>query len=1255
MPVAFECGVHKIMDIPGRDSAGNACAPLDICFVTREYLGFHKNGGIGTAVTAWAEALSGAGHRVTVLLTQDDPIEINPAAPPPPGNTPRLLPLPSSVHYISSNVVSTAHRVFTTLAEHSFDVVYFHDWGGQGYYSMLAKRQGLAFEKTLLCVVAHGSTPWVNEANQRVPEYVQELEAEFMERQSVELADVLITPSRYMLSWMTDYGWRLPARTYLLPYLTAPAFLPKAETHPKPAPPTEIVFFGRIEHRKGVTLFCDALDILARRNQADTAVTFLGRPARIGEEEAGEYLRRRASSWPFAWKILGDLDQREALAYLGSGQRLAVIPSLSDNSPNTVYECAAAAIPFLASDVGGIGDIISPGDRDRVLFPPRPDALARRLADALVQGVRPAEAAVTPDEARLAWLGWNVHLSLDRFWHVPVRSASDQPPAPMVSVCLTHHDRPDRLRQALNSLKGQDYPNFEVVLVDDGSALPQSHTMLDALESDFALRGWTIARQGNRYLGAARNAGAALAKGEYLLFMDDDNLAKPCEISVFVKAATATGADILTCVASFFETGGPAGTLQRSPLGHNVPLGGALGPGFFYNAFGDANALVKADVFHQLCGFTEERNIGFEDWEFFAKAVLAGYCLQVVPFVLFEYRSSPSGMLKTTSHYRNIRRALRPFLAECPRELAQALLLSRGVAEKLQAARNEINSLRQSLERSQARQTRPARPDEPANARSHCRPSGSPKGLFGVLGRLLGSSLPARAARRLRRERDARLLRDSPYFDAAWYLAANPDVAESGIDPAIHYLAHGAAEGRSPGPDFDSRFYLDTHKDVAEAGMNPLVHYIRHGRAEQRTLKAMKHAPPLFSPSAPNAPGAPNAADAARPHASGPARDNAAPEPGAQSPLVICPACDWAVSGVHTVTERIGKALRLLGWDFRILFTSESSRVLQSANGRLPELPHEFLPVDDLDDAAFAAALRDHLAGRAPCVLLCGCHFRANRVAAHLPQHIGVFVYSHSDEQAYYDQGFALRDFCHANICVSRAIEKKLRRMPGLAAKTHRIPNAGLHEDEVCFRSGWAEPELSCVYTGRLIQHQKRILDFIHLVRALEQTGRPYRLSLIGQDLDGSEALLRRELAEQIRQGRVRLPGRLGREDLLKELDQHNFFLLLSEFEGFSLSLAEAMGRGCVPVVASIESGNSEIVLSGRNGLVMPHRDYERWASWLCKTSQDEARWLRLSRAASETTLSSFTIERQAARVDALLRSWWKPGLPADSGTHRTR
>ena len=78
------------------------------------------------------------------------------------------------------------------------------------------------------------------------------------------------------------------------------------------------------------------------------------------------------------------------------------------------------------------------------------------------------------------------------------------------------------------------------------------------------------------------------------------------------------------------------------------------------------------------------------------------------------------------------------------------------------------------------------------------------------------------------------LILTSEYFDVEWYVKTYADVAESGMNPAEHYLLHGAQEGRNPGPLFDGKAYLDRYPDVAECGNNPLLHYVKHGQSEGR-------------------------------------------------------------------------------------------------------------------------------------------------------------------------------------------------------------------------------------------------------------------------------------------------------------------------------------------------------------------------------------------------------------------------------------
>lgn len=84
---------------------------------------------------------------------------------------------------------------------------------------------------------------------------------------------------------------------------------------------------------------------------------------------------------------------------------------------------------------------------------------------------------------------------------------------------------------------------------------------------------------------------------------------------------------------------------------------------------------------------------------------------------------------------------------------------------------------------------------------------------------------------------DLFFLENSIYFDKAWYLESYPDVAASGMRPALHYLLHGASENRDPGPWFSTRQYLRNNPDVAAAGANALLHFVYHGEREGRSAR----------------------------------------------------------------------------------------------------------------------------------------------------------------------------------------------------------------------------------------------------------------------------------------------------------------------------------------------------------------------------------------------------------------------------------
>lgn len=83
-------------------------------------------------------------------------------------------------------------------------------------------------------------------------------------------------------------------------------------------------------------------------------------------------------------------------------------------------------------------------------------------------------------------------------------------------------------------------------------------------------------------------------------------------------------------------------------------------------------------------------------------------------------------------------------------------------------------------------------------------------------------------------------LQHPEWFDPEFYLARDPAIRESGLDPWKHYLEFGHSEGRKPSAAadhphwFDPDFYVSTYPEVADCGLSPWDHYLRFGFEQGR-------------------------------------------------------------------------------------------------------------------------------------------------------------------------------------------------------------------------------------------------------------------------------------------------------------------------------------------------------------------------------------------------------------------------------------
>ncbi len=546
--------------------------------------------------------------------------------------------------YAEIDHASLSYAVYEILKDKNYDVVHFNDWRGSGFYYAMARRQGLI--DTIVVTHTHGPTKWVSTYNHEIAD-IDAAEISALEFSQIENSDYVVSPSKYLLDWYADKGvvtknsrvinWILPSWINDDSFsITSPLTTRAIEKDTI----EEIVFFGRQERRKGFDLFLSA--IKARPELSNLNLTFLGRFDRFEREFTGSRVFRILPDHKGAIRFFNQLDQREALSFLRQRPRaLAVMPSLIENSPCTVGECFTIGIPFVTTAVGGIPELFEGGAHSRALVKQDYNDLADRLVQIVQGGMDCIVSTLEPTRIRQQWLDF--HETTFREVQLPQPALN-----PLVSVCLVHYNRSVLLRRALSALSEQTYKNFEVVLVDDGSK-DEHLRQLDKIEEEnwpFNLR---IVRTKNKYLGAARNTAVSYASGDFVIFHDDDNISEPSSLETFVRAAISGNYDILTSQYYVFsdESGPEECDIRYFPFG----IGGSFS--YFRNRFGDANALIRKAVFNDIGGFSELKGVGWEDWEFFLRAYLAGSKMGVIPEPLFRYRVSADGMLASTSPVTN--------------------------------------------------------------------------------------------------------------------------------------------------------------------------------------------------------------------------------------------------------------------------------------------------------------------------------------------------------------------------------------------------------------------------------------------------------------------------------------------------------------------------------------------------------------------------------------------------------------------------
>lgn len=207
---------------------------------------------------------------------------------------------------------------------------------------------------------------------------------------------------------------------------------------------------------------------------------------------------------------------------------------------------------------------------------------------------------------------------------------------PLVSIIAPCYNAEKYLEAALVSIYAQDYRNFEVIIVDDGST-DNSIAMLDALRAKYDFQFYSQANQG---VSAALNHGLKYAKGQYVCTPDLDDIMLPA--SVRLRAEYLDAHPEVGCVGAlivYMDSDGNDTKTQKlsgiRQLSFDEILGEAL-------VVGAPVSLYRMDALKAVNFY--DPDIKVQDFQMTLKIAHRGFGMHILPVSVTRYRRHPNNL-----------------------------------------------------------------------------------------------------------------------------------------------------------------------------------------------------------------------------------------------------------------------------------------------------------------------------------------------------------------------------------------------------------------------------------------------------------------------------------------------------------------------------------------------------------------------------------------------------------------------------------
>ena len=640
--------------------------------LTSEYPPFF-GGGIGTYCAITARMLSENDHHVTVFVSDNavnditivnqDKIRIirfNPSRT----KSSAFLGHVTNLSYEYAHIVK--HFV---EKEGKPDCIETQEYLGIGYYHLQFKYLLYDWCKDIPVVVTMHSPSFLYMEYNHVPMYrypnywICE-----MERFCLQAADLVISPSRYMLQELRK---RYTLTNNNIAIVSNPFGNVDNDNNPQSEPGSadQIVFYGKLTPQKG------AFRLLAYFKKLwdegfERPLHLLGGQDIVYHPEGatmGDIIRKKYRHYidKGLLKFEGAVRPSEIAQRLSKAQ-VVIIPSDNDNQPYVVFEMMALGKTVLVSRQGGQAEVVEDGKDGFIFDHEVPDTFFTQLHKVLALNEESKGKIATAATRKIATnhntkLVYEQKLALiKKLIDFPAEGRSEFPlirprntavdlvedrstSSGLLSIVVPYFNMGNYIADTIQSLQNATYSQKEIIIINDGSTDSKSLAALDQYRGKENIRVVDVTNGG---LGKARNLGAEMARGEYLAFLDADDTVHP---DYYQRAITILrhygNIHFAGCWIQYFGT-----SESVWPAFSPEP------PLILYHNLVNSSSLVYKKVSFIAGGKNDHTMIfpGMEDYDSVISMLSKGLNGIVIPETLFNYRIRPDSMIRAISRSKKL-------------------------------------------------------------------------------------------------------------------------------------------------------------------------------------------------------------------------------------------------------------------------------------------------------------------------------------------------------------------------------------------------------------------------------------------------------------------------------------------------------------------------------------------------------------------------------------------------------------------------